>query len=295
MRMRAVIVHRPSELDELLDRHSTRGQVEFFLRTRGRTLSEVQEYHDLHEEALNVMRLAVPQGWARTEVERDSLSRFLFAPEDVIVVVGQDGLVANVAKYIDGQPVIGVDSAPGRNPGVLVSCAPAGAASALRDIDAGREPIAERLTMVRAEVDDTRSITALNEVFIGHASHQSARYRISEGTAGEDQSSSGIVVSTGTGATGWGASLVRGRAMGPLPGRAERSLAWFVREAWPSPRTGVSMTEGILDAEGALEITVASDRLVVFGDGIEADRCEASWGQRIRVSVAEKTLRLVRT
>lgn len=273
---------------------STRGQVEFFLKTRGRTLSEVQKYHDLHEEALNHIRLAIPQSWARTEVERDSLSRFLFAPEDVIVVVGQDGLVANVAKYIDGQPVIGVDSAPGRNPGVLVSSTPARAASVLRNIDAGREPSVEQLTMVRAEVDDTRSITALNEVFIGDASHQSARYRISAGTAGEDQSSSGVVVSTGTGATGWGASLARGRAMGRLPGRTERSLAWFVREAWPSPSTGVSMTEGLLDADGALEISVASDRLVVFGDGIEADRCEVSWGQRIRVSIADKTLRLVR-
>ena len=29
-----------------------------------------------------------------------------------MVVVGQDGLVANVAKYLDGQPVIGVDTAP---------------------------------------------------------------------------------------------------------------------------------------------------------------------------------------
>lgn len=294
MRARAVIVRRPTELEELLARHSTRGQVEFFLATRNRSLAEVQDSHDLHHEALNTIRLGIPQTWARTEVERDSLSRFLFAPEDVVIVVGQDGLVANTAKYLDGQPVIGVDSAPGRNPGVLVRFNAAEGADALASLDEGGRPEVEALTMVRAQVDDTRSVLALNEVYIGHASHQSARYRISTGAAGEDQSSSGIVVSTGTGATGWGASLVRGRAMGPLPGRSERSLAWFVREAWPSPRTGVSMTEGILGAEGALEITVASDRLVVFGDGIEADRCEASWGQRIRVSVAEKTLRLVR-
>lgn len=34
---RIVIVHRRTELQELLDRHSTRGQAEFFLRTRGRS------------------------------------------------------------------------------------------------------------------------------------------------------------------------------------------------------------------------------------------------------------------
>ena len=81
--------------------------------------------------------------------------------------------------------------------------------------------------------------------------------------------------------------------MGPLPTPVERSLAWFVREAWPSPTTGVTMTEGILEAGRALEITVASDRLVVFGDGIESDRCEVSWGQQIRVGIAEQTLALV--
>lgn len=293
MRKRAVIVHRRTELDELLDRHSTRGQVEFFLKSRNRSLAEVQEVHDRHEEALRVMRLAIPSTWARTEVDRDSLSRFLFAPEDVIVVVGQDGLVANVAKYIDAQPVIGVNAAPGRNPGVLVRCAAEQGVAALRAFDEERHVALEQLTMVRAEVDDTRSLTALNEIFIGHASHQSARYRISGGSSFEDQSSSGIVVSTGTGATGWGASLVRGRSMGPLPTPVERSLAWFVREAWPSPTTGVTMTEGILKAGRALEITVASDRLVVFGDGIESDRCEVSWGQQIRVGIAEQTLALV--
>ncbi len=37
------------------------------------------------------------------------------------MVVGQDGLVANVAKYVQAQPVIGVDPLPGANAGVLVA------------------------------------------------------------------------------------------------------------------------------------------------------------------------------
>ncbi len=32
--------------------------------------------------------------------------------------------------------------------------------------------------MVRAELDDGQALLALNEVFVGHASHQSARYTI---------------------------------------------------------------------------------------------------------------------
>ena len=62
----------------------------------------------------------MPLTWRQARVERGDLDRFLFAPEDVVVVVGQDGLVANAAKYLAGQPVVGIDTDPGRNPGVLV-------------------------------------------------------------------------------------------------------------------------------------------------------------------------------
>ena len=45
-RPRAVVVTRRTELEELLERHATRGQAEFFLRTRGRDLARVQAAHD---------------------------------------------------------------------------------------------------------------------------------------------------------------------------------------------------------------------------------------------------------
>lgn len=45
---------------------------------------------------------------------RGDLDRFLFEPDDIVLALGQDGLVANVAKYLDGQPVIG--SNPSRPP-----------------------------------------------------------------------------------------------------------------------------------------------------------------------------------
>ena len=49
-----------------------------------------------------------------------------------MIAVGQDGLVANVAKYLDGQTVIGVNPDPGRNPGVLVRHPPEATASLLQ-------------------------------------------------------------------------------------------------------------------------------------------------------------------
>ncbi len=109
----------------------------------------------------------------------------------------------------------------------------------------------------------------------------------------ERQSSSGVIVATGAGATGWCASIARERGGRSLPGPTDPLLAWFVREAWPSPATGADLTEGLLDAGGELRLTVESDQLVVFGDGVESDRLVASWGQEVTVRVGENRLRLV--
>ena len=89
----------------------------------------------------------------------------------MIVVVGQDGLVANVAKYLDGQPVVGIDPEPGRNAGVLVTHAAGDVGELVRATD----HVAER-TMVEARLDDGQHLLALNEIFLGHPSHQTARY-----------------------------------------------------------------------------------------------------------------------
>ncbi|BCW85595.1 hypothetical protein NicSoilE8_32680 [Arthrobacter sp. NicSoilE8] len=295
---RIVIVHRRTELQELLDRHSTRGQAEFFLRTRGRSLEEVQQRHDHLTAALATVRGAVPAEGRQAEVERADLSRFLLTAEDIIVAVGQDGLVANAAKYLSGQPVIGVDPEPGANPGVLVRHTPAAAAAMIHAGDPNRLRCLD-LTTVTATLDDGQQLSALNEIFVGHASHQSARYQLtapsftSSGGQTERQSSSGLIVSTGTGATGWCASIALERGGRALPAPTDPTLAWFVREAWPSPVTGASLTEGLLQAGEVLRITVASDQLVVFGDGMEDDRLIASWGQEITVQAGQRPLRLV--
>ena len=289
---RAVVVHRASELDELVDRHGTRGQVEFFLRTRGRTLAEVQQRHDGLAEALRAASAAVPADWRRGDVERGDLHRFAFSPEDVVLVVGPDGLVANTAKYLAGQPVVGVDPEPGRNPGVLVRHRPDEVADVVDAVARGRARWHDR-TMVRATLDDGASLDALNDLFVGHASHQSARYVLRAARRTERQSSSGLVVATGTGATGWATSIARDRGGLALPAPDSADLAWFVREAWPSPVTGADLTDGLLHGDEGLEVLVQSDSLVVFGDGLEADRLTATWGQTVHLAAADRRLRLV--
>ncbi|WP_030527214.1 inorganic polyphosphate kinase [Phycicoccus jejuensis] len=290
---RAVVVRRRTEYDELLARHGTLGQAEFFLRTRGQSIDPVRERHERTGAAVAAVLGAIPAEWRRAEVERDELPRFLFEPGDVVAVVGQDGLVANVAKYLHNQPVIGFDPLPGANPGVLVPHDPGSAATLFAAVAAGRARIVERTTVV-ARTDDGQELRGLNEVYVGQPGHQSARYDLAWRGRSETQSSSGVIVGTGTGATGWCASIARASAPDAvLPSPDERGLAWFVREAWPSPTTGTTLTAGALGADEALRLRVSSDSLVVFADGLEADRLLVGWGQEVSVGVAERGLRTV--
>ncbi|MFJ6852248.1 hypothetical protein ACIQM3_17235 [Streptomyces sp. NPDC091271] len=293
---RAVLVHRTTEYEELLARHGTHGQAAFVLAGRGRSLDEVAERHRRHERALTEVAAAVPLRWRRTRVERADLDRFLFGPEDVVVVVGQDGLVANAAKYLSGQPVVGIDTDPGRNPGVLVRHRARDTAALCRAAASPGGRV-DALTMTEAVADDTQRLLALNEIYLGPPGHQTARYRIGPDgapSAVESQASSGVLVGTGTGSTGWLRSLwlERGSPL-RLPAPSDPRLVWFVREAWPSPATGTSMTAGELGREDGLRLTVESDRMVVFGDGMESDALELTWGQSVRLGVAGTTLNLV--
>lgn len=292
---RAVVVHRPTEYEELIARHGTRGQAAFFLSSRGRHIEEVEQRHARQLAAMAAVTSSLPLHWRRGAVERADLPRFLFSPEDLIIVIGQDGLVANVAKYLTGQPVIGVNPDPERNPGVLVPFQPESAAQLLQRVSDVRQLRVQARTMVEADLDDGQKLLALNEIFVGPATHQTARYTLTlaDGRC-ERQASSGVIVSTGTGATGWWRSISLERHSSlALPDPVEDKLSWFVREAWPSPATGTELTEGVLDAMTCLYLGVESDQVVAFGDGMEADFLVARWGQRIQIREGSVKLHLV--
>jgi NAD kinase len=293
---RVVIVTRSTPYEALLERHATRGQAQFFLETRGEDIEVVEQAHRRFEHALGFVLQSIPSKWRRAQVDRNDLDRFLFEPEDIVAAVGQDGLVANVAKYLDGQAVIGINPLPDVFDGVLVPHR----AEAAPDLIAGvaqRRVELEHRTMAEAKLDDGQRLLALNEVFIGHRTHQSARYRLAVAGDEERHSSSGLIVSTGTGATGWARSinLSRGSVL-DLPKPEDKRLAFFVREAFPSVATGTDVTCGLIERGKALAVvSEMNEDGVIFGDGIEDDHLDFAWGQHVQVQVAHSSLSLVRS
>jgi hypothetical protein len=254
-------------------------------------LETIQSAQEL---ALKTVSASIPTDWRRGHVSREELDRFLFEPDDIVVAVGQDGLVANVAKYLEGQKVIGINPSPEHYPGILVPHPPEKSRQLLIATASNVAAIQARI-MVEANLDDGQHLLALNEVFVGHISHQSARYRINWNGQEERQSSSGLIISSGTGSTGWARSIHQERHSDVrLPEPAEPALAFFVREAWPSSTSGTEITEGRIEDDGYLEvISEMDDGGVAFGDGIESDRINLLWGQRLQIGLAQTRLHLV--
>jgi NAD kinase len=180
---RIVLVTRKTPLTLLVEHHGTLGQAQFYLKTRGQDIAEYEAAHQRFEAALALVTQCIPPDRRRIRLDRGNLDRFLFAPDDIVVIVGQDGLVPNAAKYLNGQMAIGVNPDPERYDGVLVPHRPQSVARLLAWTETcqGGEYHIQRRVMALAEREDGQRLLALNEVFIGHRSHQSARYRLRVG------------------------------------------------------------------------------------------------------------------
>ncbi len=294
---RLVLVTRRTQLELLLERHGTLDQARFYLRSRGQDIGWYEEAHARFGAAFARVQAAIPADRRRVRIDRADLDRFLFAPDDVVLVLGQDGLLANTAKYLDGQLALGINPDPSRHDGVLCPHRPEAVPRLLSWLERrsdGRFRV-ERRVMAVAEREDGQRLLALNEVFVGHRSHQSARYRLRADGREERQSSSGLICSTGTGSTGWARSIARQRLLdAALPTPEEPRLAWFVREPFPSVGTGVDLDVGSLGPRNRLEVAseMAEDG-VIFADGIEADHLEFLDGHVVRIGLADRALNLV--
>ena len=293
---RIVVVTRKTPLELLLQRHGTHGQAKFYLSTRGQSIEPLERIHAGVSNGLSAVLKALPADQKYARVDRDELDRFLFSPDDVIIMVGQDGLVPNVAKYLDGQLAIGINPDPSTYDGVLCRFPPEATLPLLEFAASGEGGFAVRpRTMAEALREDGQRLLALNEIYLGHQTHQSSRYQLTVNGHTERHSSSGMICATGTGATGWARSIAEQRGITePLPEPSAPKLAWFVREPFPSVATGTTLNFGIVQEGETLQVvSEMGEGGTLFADGIESDRVEFSSGQSVTIRVAPRTLRLV--
>lgn len=299
-----VIITRKTRLEELIRKYNTIGQVRFFLEHAGQNFEDYERENTIYERAVgSVVEMAKKS--ARVQViDREYLPNMIFGQNDVCVAVGQDGLVANTMKYLDGQPLIGINPDPARYDGVLLPYEPGQAGDVLRRVLTGNY-VCKEITMAKATTRDGQSLLAVNDFFVGCQTHTSARYQIQWNGKRENQSSSGIIISTGLGATGWYRSVIEEvRAIaayfgcGQIPFEQikwnEKKLSFVVREPFASVSTQTGIVFGCIADEDQLCVTSnMTAGGVIFSDGMEEDRIEFQSGNEAVIGIADKMGRLV--
>ncbi len=298
---RCVVVTRKTQLQELQFHYATVEQARFVLQQAGGDFDAISLRHETYVRALDQLRRSLPQGLKLSVIDRSMLPQFEFL-DDVVIAIGQDGLVSNTAKYLIGQPLIGINPDPANIEGILLPWTVDQAARLIAQVRIGKVQH-QRVTLAEARFSDGRNLLAFNDLFVGQAGHASALYEISYADHQEFQSSSGIIISTGAGSTGWMRSiqstavrLAMGEAATGVEAtpRESDTLQFAVREAWPSRHTGTSIISGsVTTAQPLLIHSHMPSNGVIFSDGIEWDFMEFNSGTIATISVADRKATLV--
>ena len=299
-----ILVTRKTRLEELIHKYNTVEQARFYIEHMGVDFSDYLIEDQVYRQAVEQVRNAAEKYARVQQIDRDFVPNMIFGEKDIVIAVGQDGLVVNVMKYLDTQPLIGVNPDIKRWDGVLLPFE-AGQMMKLLPKVISENYDSKQVTMAQASSKDGQTILAVNDLFIGCRTHTSARYDITWNRSTENQSSSGIIISTGLGSTGWYKSIMTQTqkiaelfGCGPITSNplnwSDEQLVFIVREPYPSCATQAEIVYGKIGVQDHFHVTSKMPvNGVVFSDGIESDVIEFNSGSEIDVIIAPKKGHLV--
>ena len=293
---RFVLVTRKTRLQELIERFNTWPQARFYLQHNQVDAQDYLDEHDLYTTRINEAEIMLRSLGLFQRLERSLLPSYQFGANDIVVVIGQDGLVANTLKYLNGQPVIGINPDPNRWDGKLLPFEAGDLHHVVNQTIQGRGEF-KSVTFAEATTNLGQTMLAVNDLFIGPKSHTSARYEIEWAGQTELQSSSGIIVSTGFGSSGWfqsilaGAIGVSGLETHPMSAGFpwdEKRLQFAVREPFPSRTSATNLVFGEVSGSKTLKLeSHMPEHGVIFSDGIEADAISFNSGCIAEIKLSE--------
>ncbi len=299
----AIIIKDKTRLEALIERFNTRAQARFYIESAGGNFEEYEQEHQVFHQSLGALQSRLTGLLKYKIVEKDFLPSFLFSENQLIIVIGRDGLVANTAKYANGVPIVAVNPDRARYDGVLLPYDPNSFVKGVQQV-LSREFQVRQVRFAEARLNDGQRLLAFNDLFIGASTHVSARYRIQYREQQEVHSSSGIIVSTQTGATGWMSSVFN-MAQGllrlsqqnlslPRPELQSDQLFFTVREPFKSVATQTDVTVGLIQDQTILTVeSLMPGGGVIFSDGVESDFLSFNSGSVATIGVAEEGAMLV--
>lgn len=303
-----ILVTRKTRLEELIVKYNTVGQARFYIEHLGGDFAAYQAEHDNYMACISAAESSLLRLARLQKIDRSFLPNMIFGRDDIVIALGQDGLVVNTMKYLDGQHLIGVNPDVQRWDGVLLPFQARDLPKIVPEVLEQRRPVRE-VTMAMARLNNGQTMLGVNDIFIGPKTHISASYTIQLEDRHERQSSSGIIVSTGLGSTGWMKSILTGAAAlheriddprlmiyniasEPLTYTTDwdaRELMFAVREPFPSKTSSATLVCGQIQENSKLQVTsLMPEHGVIFSDGIEADYLEFNAGLTAEIGIADR-------
>lgn len=295
----AVIIVNKTRLESLIERFNTKSQAKFYIEHNGGDFLDYEVEHTVFKDSLNEVIKAFSENFKCKVIERSFLPNYIFTEKDLPIILGQDGLVANTAKYVNGLPMFAINPDLVRYDGVLLPYNIRNFKEAIPDLV--RDDFnCDDITMAKATLNNGQTLLAFNDFFVGPSSHISARYSIKLGDEVEKQSSSGIIISTGAGSTGWLSSICNQvSGMAEVDSRIEMSwdmdkLYFVVREPFKSRYSSVDLISGYIDDNNPLVIeSFMPQKGVIFSDGIEKDFLNFNSGAIVTIGLADSKAHLI--
>ena len=300
----AIIIKNKTRLETLIERFNTKAQAKFYIERSGGDFNDYEKEHEIFHHSLSTVQRNLSTVLKNKIVERSFLPSFIFNEKQVIVTVGQDGLVANTAKYVKQIPIVAVNPDKERFDGILLPFHSDNFLAAIDSVMANNYH-SKMTSFAEAKLNDGQRLLAFNDLFIGATSHVSARYQITFNNKTEEQSSSGIIVSTQAGSTGWLSSVFnmsfgiqkfieKNNPKKKYVKLKENQLMFAVREPFASKKTQVETAAGIITGQSKLIIqSFMPTNGLIFSDGIETDFLKFNSGAIATIGVAEEKANLV--
>ncbi|MEP3210863.1 MAG: sugar kinase [Maribacter sp.] len=302
---KVIVVRDKTRLEQLIERFNSKAQAKFYLERSGEDFGFYENEHDTFYASLSQVEKSISPLFKHKVLFRSFLPTYMFADGDLIVVIGQDGLVANTAKYVNGLPIVAVNPDAERYDGVLLPHNPETFLTAINSFVHGNHK-SKMVTMAKATMNDGQSLLAFNDFYIGAASHISSRYSLEFGGKRESQSSSGILVSTGAGSTGWISSVFnmtnninsyfynQKREFDSGLDWEDDKLLFVVREPFLSKMSQIDLGYGTIKRGKSLKIeSKMPTKGVIFSDGIESDFLNFNSGSIVEIGVAKEKANLI--
>lgn len=300
-----VIIKGESRMKQLKKRFNTKRQAQFYMKSKGIDMDLVESEDEAIEESVETAQKALGNMMRTQVVDQNFLPNFSFGEDDVVVVIGHDGLVANTAKYVHNKPILGVNPDPSLYDGVLLPFNLNNYEKAVERVKKNKYQY-KKVTMAEARLNDGQRLLAFNDFFIGHQSHKSARYKVQFQQRQEAQSSSGIIVSTGAGSTGWLSSLINmtnaiSAQFGHAAGVQQQHMSWetdklifVVREPFLSRASKIELSTGFITQQQTLQLESSMPKEgVIFSDGVMDDYIAFNSGAIATIGIAQEKAILV--